>query len=395
MIRIKFVEIENNFSLERIAIIGAGIAGLTCAIMLNQRGFKVSVFESAEEVRGIGAGIGLASNAIKAFEYLGLDQDVVAISNHLMDFEIADWKGNSLLMTDTERIRKSYNAENFAVHRADLHRFLLSKIPAEQIHTNKELIDLKNDEHKIEIRFEDGSSETFDFLIAADGVNSKVRQLLIPKSAPRYAGYWCWRGVVESKNQNLQKSVETWGEKGRFGVTPLTNDRIYWYACINSNLQDGISDLSLKELQKRFGNYHKIIPELLKISKEEELISNPIMDLKPISKYYFDRVLLIGDAGHATTPNMGQGACMAIEDVAVLQDELLKNDIKTACQNFEKRRLKRTHYITKTSRNAGMVAQSENRIFNFIRNQTLKFLPDSISQYPLKRLLEEDFMKIH
>src|SRR5690606_5563 len=170
------------------------------------------------------------------------------------------------------------------------------------------------------IEFEDDSQETFDFLIGADGVNSKVRQLLIPESSPRYAGYWCWRGVVEVTDKNIHKSVETWGKNGRFGFTPLTHNRIYWYACINTNLDDEVKHFGIEELRERFKNYHAFIPELLSWTDEKELIRNPIMDLKPIPKYHFEKILLIGDAAHATTPNMGQGACMAIEDVAVLQD---------------------------------------------------------------------------
>ncbi len=378
----------------RIGIIGVGIAGLTSAIMLEKLGYEVSVFEAAENIRGIGAGIGLASNAIKAFEYLGLDQEVISISNHLTDFEIADWKGNSLLMTDTERIKKSYNADNFAVHRADLHQLLIQKIDPKIIYTHKKLVQLKLEENQILVEFEDGTSEIFDFLIGADGVNSQVRQFFLHHSTPRYAGYWCWRGVVKIADENFHKSVETWGEKGRFGVTPLTNDRIYWYACINTNLKDDVKNFGMKELRERFKNYHSIIPKLLELSHDKDLISTPIVDLKPIPKYYFERVLLIGDAAHATTPNMGQGACMAIEDVAVLQDELMKNDLPTSCKNFEKRRIKRTHYITKTSWNAGKVAQSENSLVIFFRNNLLKNLPDSVSQSQLKCLLEEDFMKI-
>lgn len=377
-----------------VGIIGAGIAGLASAIMLEKSGYGVRIFEANEQVRGIGAGMGLASNAIKAFEYLGLDQEVISISNHLTDFEISDSQGKTILSADTERIKQSYNTDNFSVHRADLHKLLLEKIPVEKIKTNKKLVELKAVDGKVEIKFEDGTLEKFDFLIGADGVNSSVRQLFLPKSQPRYAGYWCWRAVVENADLHLQKSVETWGEKGRFGVTPLTQNRIYWYACVNSNLKDGIDRYDLDELKFRFQNYHRQIPELLEQTKVEDLISTPIVDIQPIDRFHFGNVLLIGDAAHATTPNLGQGACMAIEDVAVLQDELLKNDWHTACANFEKRRLKRTHYITKTSNFAGRIAQSENKTLNFLRNHLIRILPDSVSQSQLKRLLEEDFMKI-
>ncbi|HLV24083.1 MAG TPA: FAD-dependent monooxygenase [Moheibacter sp.] len=379
---------------QKIAIIGAGIGGLTAGIMLEKLGFEIEIYEAADSVRGIGAGMGLASNAIKAFEYLGMDAGVMAISNHLRDFEISDQNGKTILSADTERIKRSYETDNFAVHRADLHRYLSGKISSGKIYLNKKLIQIIQEKEKVKIEFEDGTNGFSDFVIGADGVNSQVRQALIPNSEPRYAGYWCWRATVDYDFDEFFKSNEVWGKNGRFGITPLTGKRIYWYACINSELKDGIPDFGLNELKERFKDYFPKVRKILDLTKEENLISTPIVDLKPIAQFHFGRILLVGDAAHATTPNMGQGACMALEDVAVLQDELLKNDWEIAFKNYEKRRLKRTHYITKTSWKAGKVAQTDNDWMIFLRNNLLRILPDGISQFQLKRLLDEDFMKI-
>lgn len=381
-------------SQKKIAIVGAGIAGLTAGIMLEKLGFEITVFEAGENVRGIGAGIGLASNAMKAFEYLELNQEVTGISNHLTEFQIVDFHGKPILKTDTERISQNYNTENFVVHRADLHRFLVSKIDSSKIKTGKKVQGFQQNENSVSVELEGGEKMEFDYLIGADGVNSVVRQQLISISTPRYAGYWCWRSVVKLEGVQLNKGTEVWGRNGRFGISPLTENRIYWYACINSNLKDGVKDFQLEDLNKRFQDYFPFVGELLELSKNEELISTPIVDIRPISKFHFGRVLLLGDAAHATTPNMGQGACMGIEDVAVLQYELRQNDWDVAASNYEKRRMKRTKYIIEKSKLAGKIAQSENPLACYFRNKLIRILPDLLAHSQMKRLLEEDFMKI-
>lgn len=379
---------------KKIAIIGAGIGGLTVGIMLEKLGFEVDIYEAGDSARGIGAGMGLASNAIKALEYLGLDKEVVTISNHLRDFTICDDKGKTILAADTERIKRNYDTDNYAIHRADLHQFLVSKISSDKIHLNKSLKNFIQNKDEIKLVFEDRTTAKTNFLIGADGVNSKVRQSLIPHSEPRFAGYWCWRATINHNFEGLHKSTEVWGKNGRFGITPLKGNRIYWYACLNTNLKDGVKNFRLNDLKFRFMDYFPFICEILNLTRDEELISTPIVDLAPISNYSYGNVLLIGDAAHATTPNMGQGACMALEDVAVLQDELMKNEVETAFINYEKRRLKRTHYITNTSFRAGKVAQSDNALVIYLRNNLLRILPDSITQSQLKSLLDEDFMAI-
>ncbi len=378
---------------KHIGIIGGGIAGLTAGIMLQNQGYKVSVFEASENIRGIGAGIGLAANAMKAFEYLNLAEELKQISNVLEDFKVCNPKGETLFAINTAKISENFQTENYAIHRADLHQYLVDKLGEEKIFTGKKLKNFKLLSHQVNLKFKDKSNVIVDFVIGADGVNSKVRRILLPESKPQYAGYWCWRGVVDYEKKDFHKSMAVWGKKGRFGITPLGKNKVYWFACINTKLKGKTTEFTLKDLQNQFRNYTSPIPELLSLSQENELISGPIMDINPINQFKFAKILLIGDAAHATTPNMGQGACMAIEDVAVLQEELKNNDLKTASFNFEKRRLSRTKYIIKNSRRAGKIAQADQQFLIGLRNNIFKTLPEKITQFPLKRLYEEDFMK--
>ncbi|MEN5433047.1 FAD-dependent monooxygenase [Sphingobacterium faecium] len=382
--------------MKRFTIIGGGVAGLTAAIGLNKIGIQATIYESAKALKGIGAGFGLAANAIQALEYLELKAGVIPLGHYLENYNILDKQGRILAAPETKTISDKYEQDNFAIHRADLHQFLLAQIEYENLHLGKRALKIEYREGEIDIFFEDGTIHQTDYLIIADGVNSRLRQQLIPGSAPRYAGYTCWRATIDNANINLSTGSETWGNKGRFGMTPLVGNKIYWYACINSPAHNKVfSRYTIKDLQQNFASYHDPITSVLAETNDQQLIWNDIIDIKPLKNLAFGNILFIGDAGHATTPNMGQGACQAIEDVSVLIDELKKTtDVALAFQIFEKRRLKRTRYITETSWSIGKVAQWENPISIIIRDTLMRILPEEVKQYKLKKLLSVDFMKL-
>ena len=378
-------------------IVGAGIAGLTLAKAFEDLGINYTLYERAKEIKGLGAGFGLASNAMKAFEILGFSEEIVPLGHMLDDFEIQDFTEKTILKADTERLKSNYNTENFAIHRADLHHYLHQSINPKNIITNKKVIDVQQNFDEVILYFNDNTSVRSNYVIACDGINSVIRQKLLPKTTPKYAGYICWRGVIEDKDYHSKKSIETWGPNGRFGLTPLINNQIYWYACKNTPLNSEVYQWDLQAIRRNFADYSGTIRSTLQKTKQEDLITTPIMDLPFLDSYSFNRILLIGDAAHATTPNMGQGACMAVEDVCILIDEIKKDprNILIGFENFNRRRLRRTQYIIQTSRLAGKVAQFENKALTNIRNFAFRKLPTSIAQSPLNDLLEQDFMKIN
>ena len=147
------------------------------------------------------------------------------------------------------------------------------------------------------------------------------------------------------------------------------------------------------DLAARFKDYHAPIPQLLQATRDEQLIWSDIIDLKPIQKYAFGRVLLLGDAAHATTPNMGQGACQAIEDAAVLMDECEKilGDLAQVFHNFECRRLQRTHTIVNRSWSIGKVAQWTNPFLIGLRNTAFRLIPPSVNERQMAFLYQTDF----
>jgi len=375
-----------------VAIIGGGIAGLTTAISLTQKGFSPIVFESASELRPVGAGLALAANAMMAYERLGLADKVAAAGRRIPAFSILDERGGAISET-VPVFSENTSQSNYAIHRADLHALLASELNKENLILNKKSVSYEQKGGRVVVHFEDGTSHECDQLIVAEGIHSPLRKQVLPNSKPRYAGYTCWRGVITNPGLDLDRSTETWGKGKRFGIVPLSNNHIYWFACINGpQNSEQFRNFTVTDLQKAFASFHHPVSTILEHTKNEDLIWSDIVDLKPINQFAFDNVALIGDAAHATTPNMGQGACQAIEDAIVLADEMSKKaEISEAFKAFEKRRLERTHSIVKRSWTIGKIGQLENPILIALRNTLFRLIPESASKKQMAFLYAVDF----
>jgi len=343
-------------------ILGGGIAGLTAAIALRRIGIQAQVFEAAPVFRPVGAGLALAANAIKGYVKLGIAEKIISRGRLLPTFSILDARGRRITQADAAAIGRKYGLHNFAINRPELHEALLAELEPEQLHTNKAALRVEQSGDKTTLFFKDGSTHETDFLIVADGIHSPIRRQLLPGSEPRYAGYTCWRAVIDNPGLPLSGATETWGAEGRFGVVPLAGDKIYWFACVNAPQNDpAMRAAGVPELERIFQKFHDPVPAILRHTPGDKLLWNDIIDLKPISRFAFGNIVLIGDAAHATTPNMGQGACQAIEDAVVLADELAAHDNpEAAFAAFERRRIKRTHFIVNNSWHLGKVAQWSN-----------------------------------
>lgn len=370
-----------------IAIVGAGIGGLTTAIAFEKLGYAATVYEGSPSIKPVGAGLGLGGNAVGAFKVLGIDQAVIAQGNLFQNFPILNQHGKLIYKVNSEKIRSRFSVENFTIHRAALHAALTAEIKHSEIVLDKRLAKIEPAAGAYKLIFEDGSHAIADILIGADGVHSKTRNFVNPSGKVRYAGYVCWRAVTENEI-GIETGFETWGRNGRFGAVPLANNQIYWFLCINAASPRQHQVLSKNDLAQLFEDYHDPIPQIINATPNEALVYNPIIDLKPQKHFAKERVLLIGDAAHATTPNLGQGACQAIEDVATLYQILQKEqNIEKAFKAFGKKRLKRTHYIVNTSYRVGQVAQLENPLLCALRNALFRAMPSSISNKQLEKVV--------
>lgn len=382
-------------SSNHIAVIGGGIAGLTAAIALRKRGLNPVIFEAAPDIKALGAGLVLAANAIRGLERLGIADKVVPAGQVLDRFAILDQHGKVISQADNRALAARYGVNNFAIHRVDLHRILLAQLGDIAVRTGKKAISCTQTPEAVHLQFQDGSTYDAAAVVVADGIHSAIRRQLVPGSAPRYAGYTCWRAVIQNPGLHINYSTETWGPAGRMGIVPLINNQIYWFLCLNAPAQDpAMRAMTCNDLLERLQDYHSPIPELLQATRNEQLLWNDIIDLKPISRLAYGRVLLIGDAGHATTPNMGQGACQAIEDASVLYDQLGKTpeaEPEALFQMIEKRRLNRVHTIVNRSWQIGKIAQWENPVAISLRNSLFRLVPESANEKQLEMLYQVDF----
>jgi 2-polyprenyl-6-methoxyphenol hydroxylase-like FAD-dependent oxidoreductase len=382
---------------KKYAIVGGGIGGLTLAIALQRKGFNATVYENAPQLKPLGAGLVLAANAVKAFIEIGISDEILEAGKILKSLKIKDQKGNTLSETNSEKLNEKFGlVNNFTIHRSDLHTVLTKLLIPGTLHLNKGCVDHLQTPAGIILKFHDGTTAFTDYVIACDGIHSPIRKKLLPESYPRYAGYTCWRAVIDNipPSVDLNETSESWGPGCRFGIVPLSENRLYWFACINAKEKDPLMQrMNIQDLQRYFGNFHLPIPDILEKTSNDKLIWSDIIDIKPLKKFAFGKVVLMGDAAHATTPNMGQGACMAIEDAATLAN-CIENYIRSeeAFIQFERKRIARTTSIVNNSWRIGKVAQLENPLLIGLRNMALRVTPASVTERQIKFITDVSFL---
>lgn len=363
-----------------IAIIGGGLGGLATAVGLHKIGIDAHVYEQTSSFKPLGAGIGIGSNVMLALKKLGVKEDILKSGMTLNEQRFLNGNFKVMNSIDFTLLKKRFGEENIAIERANLHKAILKTVNPAYIHFNKKVESFKQTSQNVILTFTDGTKKIVDYVIAADGINSIFRQCLVPNSTPRYAGYTCWRGIT--KNQNdvlLNLSSEAWSKQGRFGWAPLYNGDVYWFACVNAKENDSYyRSLEKSDLAKQFAHFSPTVKRLINDTYDACFLHHDIYDIKPLSTFIYDRICLLGDAAHATTPNMGQGAGQSIEDAYVLMNALKNtHTIADAFKQYDKKRVNKTKKVIKISRKIGWAAQWHNPLLINFRNTIFPLIPKS------------------
>jgi 2-polyprenyl-6-methoxyphenol hydroxylase-like FAD-dependent oxidoreductase len=371
-----------------ILIAGAGIGGLTAAIALRRAGFDAQVYERAAEIREVGAGITLQANAILALRTIGLGEVVTAAGRVATRASLQTAAGKVLSKIDLLGVEREMGAPAVAIHRATLQELLVSALGRELLHLNCQVVGYEARQDEVTVRLSDGRRAEGALLIGADGIRSAVRAQLVGDGEPLYAGYVAWRGVAEPERAPEEVS-ESWGRGRRFGVVPIENGRVYWFATLNAPAGGRDEPGTVRgKLEALFAGWHSPIAEMLAATPEKAILRNDMLYRLPVERWGEGRVTLLGDAAHPMTPNLGQGACQAIEDAVALADCLRQNpDPITSLRRYEALRIPRANSFVRASLRLGRIAQSENAVVCRLRNAVMSLVPSSVSRRQLVRTL--------
>lgn len=373
----------------KIGIIGGGITGLTTALALHKLGISSVVYEQSKEFNEVGAGIWLQPNAIKILDWLGLKDEIKEQGNELHKMEITNSQLVPFKKIKSKVVQDEEGNKTIAIHRAKLQKILYSKL----LDSNTIELDKKYKSHKtiynsIQIEFENGS-DYVDILLGADGIDSKVRESIEPKATLRNSGQVCWRGVAKMTLSDELKNFgrEAWGNQIRFGFSSINDKEVYWFAVANAvHIEKADKRVVKQYITNIFQDFSPVVTELIAATKPDNIHQGVLQDLKRISNWYINTVCLIGDAAHATTPNMGQGACQGIEDAYYLSNCLCTSlpNAEKAFREFQQKRRKKVDSIVNTSWQLGQMAHS--KIGQPVMKLMMKITPESVMNSQMNKL---------
>jgi 2-polyprenyl-6-methoxyphenol hydroxylase-like FAD-dependent oxidoreductase len=363
--------------MRRAVVVGGGIGGLAAGVALSRAGWDVSVLERAHGTTAIGAGISLWPNALAALDHLGVWPDVrAAASMQAGGARLPDGRWLSRM----DDVRRPFDV--LLVHRAELHDHLASALPAGALRPGTTVDSVALDGTVAH----SAGTERADLVVAADGLRSQVRAALWPDHpGARHAGFTAWRGVT-AEPFPLPEAGETWGRGAEFGLTPLRDGRVYWFA--TANLPEGATAADEHaEVLRRFGGWHPPIRAVIQATPPGAVLRHDIYHLTtPLPAFARGKVALLGDAAHAQTPNLGQGACLALEDAVTLAALLAHADVAAALTAYDRQRRPRAERFVRAALRAARVTQTESRLGILLRNTAARLVPPALAARPIRRM---------
>jgi salicylate hydroxylase len=356
----------SNFN---IAIVGAGIGGMSAALGLSQKGFNISVFEQAPELSEVGAGLTITPNATKGLNYLNLTDEIKSVGMAHKNQGVRHFETGEIIvpLERGEKMMQKYGAYQFQAHRADVHNLFINAMKEysnSKIYVNHKLTDLVERNNIVELTFNGKQSHEFDFVIGADGNRSTVRSIIIGDDDPEFAGYVAWRGLVPTSDLSEEDFDECGSSAfiapGRvFARYLVRNNELYNYAAFlvtDEWAEEGWSIPSdIDVVMDIFSDYNAQVRNIISATPNDELYKWGIFARKPSDNWSSENSTLLGDAAHPLEPFMGQGASMAIEDGVVLSRIIADSSTqKEIIDRYQKARIERAHFVTENSKKAGM-----------------------------------------
>ena len=339
-----------------VAIVGAGMGGLTAAATLRRSGFDVQIYEQASRFERIGAGIQMMPNSMKVLRELGVEKTlrgrVFEPESHLN----REWSTGKILR-ELPMPEELFGAPYLCMHRADLTTALVSAIPKDIVNFKKKLVGLKSTTGGIELVFEDGTHCQADVVVGADGVHSVVREIIIGPDEPIHKGRIAYRAVYDSERLNGKdlgpSRVKWWGVDRHIVIYYVTKDRgqIYFVTSVPESAEwltpESWSEKGdVCELREAYKDFHSDVRAVLEACPDCHKWA--ILEREPLERWSEGKIVLLGDACHPMTPYMAQGAATAIEDAAILarcMEAASDSNIETAFVRYEAHRKPRTSRI--------------------------------------------------
>lgn len=374
----------------RALIVGAGPGGLTAAIALRRVGIDAVVLERQHQVRSSGGGIGVQSNALRALMKLGIGERIVNAGSELRAQEINDLHGKRLFSFPTGEVADAYGTPAISLLRSELQLTLIDALEEGVLQTGSECVEVRQDEDGVTAVLSDGRTERGALLIGADGGRSAVRKHVFgaANTEPRYSGFSSWRAVIEMDEGFLPAGTARsyLGAGTQFVMFPAGGRRIYWGLMKGtpqggSDGGEGAREMLLEDLKA----FPESTRELVLATPEAGIMRADVCDRDPDPTWVKGRVVLLGDAAHMTTPFVGQGAGISMEDSIVLAKELaLTNGLRdqrmiaNALALYEQARMPRCYRIVLLSRRRGRMFAMSNPALVAVRNAVFRAVPDRV-----------------